>query len=156
MLQKEIWCLCNFSSLKIVKIKPTNKVQSLFSKWSAFSARKRSLFHIVHFTNWNGMNQSFPCRYGPIQHSAIFFYFLEKYLKKLFVLRALLLNENNSSYHYNSYNKGPNLAFFSFIESPSNSLLTIKFPKIQHTSSSYNKMHKTTMAKIWPLMGFRG
>jgi hypothetical protein len=23
-------------------------------------------FHIYHFTNWNGMNQSFPCTYGPI------------------------------------------------------------------------------------------
>jgi hypothetical protein len=39
-------------------------------------------------------------------------------------------NEKNSSDHHNSYNKGPNLAFFSFTESPSNSLLTIKSPKI--------------------------
>jgi hypothetical protein len=30
MLQKEIQSLCNFFSLKIVKIEPANKVQSLF------------------------------------------------------------------------------------------------------------------------------
>jgi hypothetical protein len=32
MLQKEIQSLCNFSFLKIVKIEPTNEVQSIFSK----------------------------------------------------------------------------------------------------------------------------
>jgi hypothetical protein len=32
MLQKEIWTLCNFSFLKIVKIEPGNKVQSFFSE----------------------------------------------------------------------------------------------------------------------------
>jgi hypothetical protein len=42
---------------------------------------------------------------------------------------ALPSNEKNFSDHHNSYNKGPNLAFFSFTESPSNSLLTIKFPQ---------------------------
>jgi hypothetical protein len=52
------------------------------------------------------------------------------------VLPALPLNEKNSSYHHNSYNKGPNLAFFSFTESPSNSLLAIKLPK-NHITSSY-------------------
>jgi NRPS condensation-like uncharacterized protein len=31
MLQKEIQSLCNFSFLEIVKIEPTNKVQSFFS-----------------------------------------------------------------------------------------------------------------------------
>jgi hypothetical protein len=84
------------------------------------------------------MNQSFPCTYGPIYHGTIFLYFLEKYLKKFFVLPALLLNEKNSFDHHNSYNKGPNLAFFSFTESPSNSLLTIKFPK-NHITSSYHR-----------------
>jgi hypothetical protein len=62
----------------------------------------------------------------------------------------LPLNEKNSYDHHNSYNKGPNLAFFSFTESPSNSLLTIKFPK------NHGNMPKTAMAKIWSLMGFRG
>jgi hypothetical protein len=91
------------------------------------------------------MNQSFPCRYGLIYHGTIFFYFLEKYLKKFFVLPALPSNEKNSSDHHNSYNKGPNLAFFSFMKSPSNSLLTIKFPK-NHITSSYHKyLPKTTM-----------
>jgi hypothetical protein len=56
-------------------------------------------------------------------------------LKKFFALPALSSNEKNSSDYYNSYNKGPNLAFFSFTESPSNSLLTIKFPKTHITSS---------------------
>jgi hypothetical protein len=36
MMQKEIQSLCNFSFLKIVKIEPANKVQSLFSKRDAF------------------------------------------------------------------------------------------------------------------------
>jgi hypothetical protein len=52
------------------------------------------------------------------------------------VLPTLPSNEKNSSDHHNSYNKGPNLAFFSFTESPSNSLLTIKFPKNHITSSN--------------------
>jgi hypothetical protein len=65
-------------------------------------------------------------------------------------------NEKNSSDHHNSYNNGPNLAFFSFIESPSNSLLTIKFPKNYITSTYDSNMPKTTMAKIWPLQSFRG
>jgi hypothetical protein len=72
------------------------------------------------------------------------------------VLPALPSNEKNSSNYHNSYNKGPNLVFFSFTESPSNSLLTIKFSKNQHTSSSYTKLPKTAMAKIWPLKNFRG
>jgi hypothetical protein len=66
------------------------------------------------------------------------------------VLPTLPSNEKNSSHHHNSYNKGPNLSFFSFTESPSNSLLTIKFSKNQYTSSSYIKLPKTAMAKIWP------
>jgi hypothetical protein len=32
MFQKEIQSLCNFSFLKIVKIEPTNKIQSFFQK----------------------------------------------------------------------------------------------------------------------------
>jgi hypothetical protein len=83
------------------------------------------------------MNQSFPCMYGPIYHGTIFFYFLEKYLK-FFGLPTLFSKEKNSSDHHNSYNKGPNLAFFSFTESASKSLLTIKFPK-NHITSSYHR-----------------
>jgi hypothetical protein len=77
-------------------------------------------------------------------------------MKKFFVLPELPSNEKNSFDHHNSYNKGPNLAFFSFIESPCNSLLTIKFPKNLITSSYHSNMPKTTMDKIWPLMDFRG
>jgi hypothetical protein len=58
-----------------------------------------------------------------------YFYFLEKNLKKFFALPALPSNEKNSFDHHNSYNKGPNLAFFSFMESPFNSLL-INFLKL--------------------------
>jgi hypothetical protein len=83
MLQKEIQSLCNFSFLKIVKIEPINKVQSFFSKRDAFSARKTSL---------------------------VISYFLEKYVKKFFVLPTLPSNEKNSFDHHNSYNKAPNLA----------------------------------------------
>jgi hypothetical protein len=32
MLQKEIQSLCNFSSLKIVKIEPANKLQGFFAE----------------------------------------------------------------------------------------------------------------------------
>jgi hypothetical protein len=84
-------------------------------------------------------------------------------LKKFFALSALPLNEKNSFDRHNSYNKGPNLTFFSFTESPSNSLLTIKFclltikfPKTHITSSSYNNMPKTAMTEIQSLLGFRG
>jgi hypothetical protein len=53
MLQKEIQSLCNFSFLKIVKIEPTNKVQSSFSKRDALSAHKTSLF--ISITSLIGM-----------------------------------------------------------------------------------------------------
>jgi hypothetical protein len=72
-------------------------------------------------------------------------------LKKFFVLPGLPSNEKNSFDHHNSYNEGPNLAFFSFTKSPSNSLLTIKFPKNHITSSYHSNMPKTARAKIWLL-----
>jgi hypothetical protein len=46
MLQKEIQSLCNFSSLKIVKIEPANKVQSFFPERDAFIARKTTLSYL--------------------------------------------------------------------------------------------------------------
>jgi hypothetical protein len=62
------------------------------------------------------------------------------------VLPGIPSNEKNSFDHHNSYNKGPNLALFSFTESPSNSLPTIKFPK-NHIASSYHRnLPKTTNA----------
>jgi hypothetical protein len=67
------------------------------------------------------------------------------------VLPGLPSNEKNSFDHHNSYNKGPNLALFSFTESPSNSLPTIKFSKNHITFSYHNNMPKTAKAKIWPL-----
>jgi hypothetical protein len=72
-------------------------------------------------------------------------------LKKFFVLPTLPSNEKNSFDHHNSYNKGPNLAFFCFTKIPFNSLPTIKFPKNHITSSYHNNMPKTTKAKIWLL-----
>jgi hypothetical protein len=87
-----------------------------------------------------------------LSNMALFFnFFIEKYLKKFFVLLGLPSNEKNPFDHHNSYNKGPNLAFFSFTESPSNSLPTIKFPKNHITSSYHNNMPKIAEAKIWPL-----
>jgi hypothetical protein len=62
------------------------------------------------------------------------------------VLLALPSNEKNYSHHHNSYNKGPNLAFFSFTESPSNSLLIIKFLKNHITSSYHRNLPKTAKA----------
>jgi hypothetical protein len=53
MLKKEIQSLCNFSFLKIVKIEPTNKVQSFFLERDAFTACKTSLF--IFFTSLIGM-----------------------------------------------------------------------------------------------------
>jgi hypothetical protein len=49
MLKKELQSLCNFSFLKIVKVEPANKVQSVFPERDAFSARKTSLF--ISFTS---------------------------------------------------------------------------------------------------------
>jgi hypothetical protein len=57
---------------------------------------------------------------------AQFFYFLEKYLKKFFVLPS---NEKNSFDHHNSYNKGPNLTCNGLLESPLNFPSTKKFKK---------------------------
>jgi hypothetical protein len=73
-------------------------------------------------------------------------------LKKIYVLPGLPSNEKNSSDRHNSYNKGPKLAFFSFTESPSNSLPTIKFPK-NHTASSLSQQYaqNNNMPRIWPL-----
>jgi hypothetical protein len=43
MLEKNIQSLCNFSFLKIVKIEPTNKVQSFFPERDACIACKTYL-----------------------------------------------------------------------------------------------------------------
>jgi hypothetical protein len=54
MLYKEIQFVQKNSFLKIVKIEPTNKVQSFFLERDAFSARKTSL--VISFTSiieWN-------------------------------------------------------------------------------------------------------
>jgi hypothetical protein len=56
MLHKEIQSLCNFSFLKIVKIEPTNKVQSFFLEKDAFSARKTSF--VVSFTSLIGVERT--------------------------------------------------------------------------------------------------
>jgi hypothetical protein len=53
MLQKEFQSLCNFSFLKIVKIEPTNKVQSFIPERDPFIARKTSVF--IFFTSLIGM-----------------------------------------------------------------------------------------------------
>jgi hypothetical protein len=71
------------------------------------------------------------------------------------VLAELPSNKKISFDYHNSYFKGPNLAFFSFKESLSNFLLTIKFPKNNITSSYHSNMPKIAMGKILPLMGFR-
>jgi hypothetical protein len=87
---------------------------------------------------------------------AQFSFIFKKNIEEVFCVALYLpRNGKNSSDHHNSYNKGLNLAFLSFLESPSNSLLTIKFPKNRITSSYHSNMPKITMAKIWPLMGFR-
>jgi hypothetical protein len=74
-------------------------------------------------------------------------------LKKFFVLPELPSNEKNSSDHHNFYNKGPNLTFFSFTKSPSNSLSTIKFPKNHITSSYHSNMPKTAQRPKFGLLG---
>jgi hypothetical protein len=71
MLQKESQSLCNFSFLKIVKIEPANKVQSIFSERDPFSARKTSLF--ISFTSLIGMEWTFPWTYLT-WHNFLFFY----------------------------------------------------------------------------------
>jgi hypothetical protein len=55
-LHKEIQSLRNFSFLKIVKIEPANKVQSLFLERDPFSARKTSLY--IPFTSLIGMERT--------------------------------------------------------------------------------------------------
>jgi hypothetical protein len=151
MLQKEIQSLCNFSFLKIVKIERANKVQSLFLEWKAFSACKTSLF--ISFTSLIKMEWTKASLVGmDLSNIAQFYFiFLEKYLKKFFVLPAPPSNEKNSSDHHNSYNKGPNLALFSFTKCPSNSLVYHKIPN-NHITSSYH----SNMPIFWPPKSFRG
>jgi hypothetical protein len=60
------------------------------------------------------------------------------------VLLGLPSNEKNSYDHHNSYNKGPNLALFSFTKSPSSFLPTIKFPKNDIIASYHRNLPKTT------------
>jgi hypothetical protein len=84
-----------------------------------------------------------------------FLLFSRKIFEEDFVLPAQPSNEKNSSDHHNSYNKDQDLAFFNFTESPSNFLLTIKFPKNHITSSYHRNLPKTVMAKNWPLKSFR-
>jgi hypothetical protein len=82
--------------------------------------------------------------------------FSKNIFEEVFCVAHLALNDQNSFDHYNSYNRSPNLAFFCFIKGPSNSILTIKFPKNHITSSYHTNMFKIAMAKIWPLLSFRG
>jgi hypothetical protein len=109
MVYEEIQSLCNFLFLKI---EPANKVQIFFRK-TCLQCVLNIIFHIVHFTNRNGMKQSFPCMYD----------------------------------HHNSYNKGPNPTFFTFTESPSNSILTIKVPKNHITSFNHRNLPKTKLGR---------
>jgi hypothetical protein len=74
------------------------------------------------------------------------FFSIEKYSKKFFVLPTSPSNEKSSSDHHNSYNKSPILAFFSFLENPSTSVLTIKYPKNHIAFSYYSKQPKSTKA----------
>jgi hypothetical protein len=85
MLQKEIQSLCNFSFLKIVKIEPAIKFQFFFER-DAFNARKTSLF--ISFTSLIGMEwtKAFVVGMDLSNMAQFYFYFLEKYLKKFFVL----------------------------------------------------------------------
>jgi hypothetical protein len=95
------------------------------------------------------MNKSFHYTYGFIKYGTILFFSIEKYSKKFFVLPASPSNELSSSDHHNSYNKGPMLAFFSFLESPSTSVLTIKYPKNRIAFSYHSKQPKSAKAISW-------
>jgi hypothetical protein len=83
---------------------------------------------------------------------AQFFLILKKKFEDVFCATR---TAKNSSNRHNSYNKSPNLAFFSFTKSPFNSLLTIKNLKTHITFPSYSNMPKTTMIEIQSLLGFR-
>jgi hypothetical protein len=138
----------------LLKLSPQTRFKVFFPERDSFSACKSSLY--ISFTSLIGIEWTKAFLVGmDLSNMAQFYFILEKYLKKFFVLPTLPSNEENSSSHHNSYNKGPNLAFFSFTEIPSNSLLTIKFPNHHITSSYRNNMPKTAKAKIWPLQNFR-
>jgi hypothetical protein len=102
------------------------------------------------------MNKSFPYRYGPIEHGTIFFYFLEKYLKKFFVLPALPSNEKNSFDHHNSYIEGPNLAYNGLFENPFKSPTTKKVSKNPPTYWNHSNVPRPSKFHIWKSRSFRG
>jgi hypothetical protein len=105
------------------------------------------------------MNHNSPYRYGPIPHGTVFIlFFIEKYLKKYFVLPKLPLNEINYFVHHNSYN---NVQILHPIASRKallnyNSLLTIRVPEMHITSASHSNMPRTPMIKTWSLLSFWG
>jgi hypothetical protein len=88
MLQKKNQSPYNFSFLKIVKIEPANNVQSFFHNEMP---SQNITFHIFHFTNWNGMNESFPCRYGPIYIWHNFLLFFLKIFEEVFCAARIAL-----------------------------------------------------------------
>jgi hypothetical protein len=76
---------------------------------------------------WN--ETKLPLLVWTCLNGTILFYFLEKYLKKFFVLPASPSNKKNSFDHHNSYNKGLNLACNGLLESPLNFPSTKKVSK---------------------------
>jgi hypothetical protein len=73
-------------------------------------------------------------------------------LKKFFVLPALPSNEKNSFDHHNSYNKGPNLAFFSFTEALLIPYLHKKIQKI----NIHHHLKPSCPKQQWPKFGHCG
>ena len=155
MLQKEIQSLCTFFSfLKIVKIKPTNKVQRFFSKRDAFNARKTILF--ISFNSLIGMEWTKAFLVGmDLCNMAQFYFLLKMSLKKFFVVPALPSNNKNSFDHHNSYNKGPNLACNGLLESPLNFPSTKKVSKHPITNYNYSFVPKILKFHIWNSKSFR-
>ena len=136
-----------FFFIKNVKIELANKVQSFFFMPLVLVKLHFHIFHLLIGMEWTKASLE-----GMDLSNMVWciFYFYLKYLKNFFVLPALPSNEKNSFDHHNSTNKYPNLVFFSFTKSPSNSLLIIKFPKNNITSSYHSNLSKTAKAIFWP------
>jgi hypothetical protein len=147
MLQKKIQSLCNFSFLKTVKIEPTNKVQSFFSERDPFSARKTILF--ISFTSLIRMEwtKAFLVVMDLSNMAQFLFIFLKNIWRSFLCYPYCPQMKRIPLIAITPTIKVQILHFFSFTKNPSNSLLTIKFPKPHITSSSYSNMPKTATLK---------
>ena len=117
-----------------------------FAKWDAFNDHRTSL--LISFTTLIKMEWTKASLIGlALSNRTHFSFIFSKKFEVVFCVAFLALKWKEFLWSPHSYNKGSNLAFFNITWSPSNSLLTMKFPKNHFMSSYHSNMPKIAMAK---------